>query len=150
MGRRTKARECALQILYQLEVRGVAPDTAIAAFWQLRTASPEAKAMAERLVRGASSHRERIDAAIARQATRWRMDRIATVERNILRIGVYELMEEPETPPAVVIDEAVEMAKRFGEAESHAFVNGVLDGIRRSLSAAPGEDGPGDEDGGGR
>ena len=66
-------------------------------------------------------------------ATNWRFERIAAVDRTILRLGTYELMKEGETPAAVVIDEAVELAKRFGEAESHAFVNGVLDAIRRKV-----------------
>ena len=87
--------------------------------------------MAERLAGGAQAHLDAVDRAITAAARNWRFDRIASVDKNILRLGTYELMLEPDTPAAVVIDEAVEMAKRFGEADSPAFVNGVLDAIRR-------------------
>jgi len=103
----------------------------IRAFWRVRTATESARAMAERLARGADAERERLDTAIKAAATHWRLDRIAAVERNLLRLAAYELIMEPDTPASVVIDEAVEIAKRFGEAESPGFVNGVLDAIRR-------------------
>ena len=92
---------------------------------------------AEQLARGAQGELERIDAAIAEAATNWRFDRIAAIDRNILRIAAYELMMEPHTPPSVVIDEAVEMAKRFSEAEAPGFVNGVLDAIKRAVRGEP-------------
>jgi transcription antitermination protein NusB len=131
MGRRTKARECALQMLYQWEATQDPMAVVAEGFWRVRTTTEETRTMAERLASGAQAHREEVDEAITAAARNWRFDRIASVDKNILRLGAYELMLEPETPAAVVIDEAVEMAKRFGEADSPAFVNGVLDAIRR-------------------
>ena len=92
--------------------------------------------MAERLARGASARSEALDAQIAEAATHWRIERIAPVDRTILRLGAYELAEEAATPAAVVLDEAVELAKRFGEADSPAFVNGVLDAIHKRVRGA--------------
>jgi len=105
----------------------------IETFWRLRAGTPEMRGMAERLARGAQSRAAELDEAIATAATNWRLDRIATVDRTILRLGAYELVAEGETPPAVILDEAVELAKRFGEADSPAFVNGVLDAIHRRV-----------------
>ena len=131
MGRRTKARECALQMLYQWEATQDPMPVVAETFWRVRTTTDETRAMAERLASGTHAHRAAVDEAITAAALNWRFDRIASVDKNILRLGAYELMVERETPAAVVIDEAVEMAKRFGEADSPAFVNGVLDAIRR-------------------
>ena len=133
MGRRTKARECAFQLLYQWEITGEAMETVIEGFWRLRSGMPSMRAMAERLARGAQARAAELDEAIGAAATHWRLDRIATVDRTILRLGAYELVAEAETPSAVVLDEAVELAKRFGEGDSPAFVNGVLDAIRRRV-----------------
>jgi N utilization substance protein B len=133
MGRRTKARECAFQLLYQREITGEPMGRVIEGFWRLRSGTPEMRGMAERLARGAQAREGQLDEAIATAATNWRLDRIAPVDRTILRLGAYELVAEAETPSAVILDEAVELAKRFGEAESPAFVNGVLDAIRRQV-----------------
>jgi len=133
MGRRTKARECAFQLLYQREITGDPMGEVIETFWRLRAGTPEMRGMAERLARGAQSRVGELDEAIAAAATNWRLDRIAPVERTILRLGAYELVAEAGTPAAVILDEAVELAKRFGEEESPAFVNGVLDAIRRRV-----------------
>jgi N utilization substance protein B len=118
-------------MLYQWEATQEPMAVVAEGFWRVRTTTDETRAMAERLATGAHTHREAVDEAITAAARNWRFDRIASVDKNILRLGAYELMLEPETPAAVVIDEAVEMAKRFGEADSPAFVNGVLDAIRR-------------------
>ena len=133
MGRRTKARECAFQILYQWEISREPIERVNGLFWQVRSGTAPMRAMAERLATGAQGRIEELDAAIAEAAANWRLDRIAAVDRTILRLGAYELAAETETPAAVVLDEAVELAKRFGEADSPAFVNGVLDAIRRRL-----------------
>lgn len=138
MGRRTKARECAFQILYQWEITGEAISAVLEGFWRIRSGMPQMRAMAERLAIGAQSRAAELDGAIAEAATHWRLDRIATVDRTILRLGAYELVAEKGTPAAVVLDEAVELAKRFGEAGSPAFVNGVLDAIRRSVRGEQG------------
>lgn len=133
MGKRSKARECAVQMLYQWETTQEPMDRVTGLFWQVRGGTDEMKTMAERLARGAHANLERLDQAIQQAATHWRVDRMASVDLDILRIGTYELMLEPATPSSVIIDEAVELAKRFGEADSPAFVNGVLDAVKRAL-----------------
>ena len=133
MGRRTKARECAFQLLYQREISGDPMDVVREGFWRLRSGTPQMRAMAERLALGSDERSAELDALVAEAATHWRLDRIAPVDRTILRLGAYELTAEQATPAAVVLDEAVELAKRFGEADSPAFVNGVLDAIRRRV-----------------
>jgi N utilization substance protein B len=133
MGRRTKARECAFQMLYEWEIGREPMVDVVAAFWRLRAGTPAMREMAERLARGTQARVAELDAAIAATASNWRLERIATVDRTVLRLGAYELVAEAATPAAVVLDEAVELAKRFGEADSPAFVNGVLDGIRRRV-----------------
>jgi N utilization substance protein B len=133
VGRRTKARECAFQMLYQWQITGEPMSTVIEGFWRVRSGTAAARAMAERLARGTEARASELDAQIAGAATHWRLDRIAPVDRTILRLGAFELSGEPETPAAVVLDEAVELAKRFGEADSPAFVNGVLDAIRKRV-----------------
>jgi len=123
VGRRTKARECAFQILYQWQVGGEPIARVLESFWRVRSGTPEARAMAERLARGTAARADALDAEIAE----------AAIDRTILRLGAYELAEEDDTPAAVVLDEAVELAKRFGEEDSAAFVNGVLDAIRKRV-----------------
>jgi N utilization substance protein B len=133
MGRRSKARECALQMLYQSSATGDSMDRVVAAFWRVRSGMPVMKEMAERLARGATAQRPGIDLALAACLEHWRLDRLAAVDREILRLAAFELMHEPGTPGKVVLDEAVELAKRFGESDSAAFVNGVLDALWRRL-----------------
>src|SRR2546428_5510406 len=108
-------------------------------YWQVRTTTEETRRMAERLARGAHAELDRIDRVIGETSRNWRFERIAAVDKNIMRIATYELMRESETPPSVIIDEAVEIAKRFGEGDSPAFVNGVLDAVKRG---GPGEASP--------
>ena len=122
-------------MLYQWDLTRAPMDEVAASFWRVRTSTEATKAMAERLARGAQAHAPRLDGLIAEAATNWRFERIAAVDRNLLRLGAYELDMERDTPPSVVIDEAVEIAKRFGEADSPAFVNGVLDAVRRMVRA---------------
>ena len=120
-------------MLYQWDSTRDPMDRVTGLFWQVRTTTEETRAMAERLARGAQREVEGLDRAIADALINWRFDRVAAVDRNILRIAAYELAHEPQTPSSVIIDEAVEMAKRFGEADSPAFVNGVLDAVRRAV-----------------
>jgi transcription antitermination protein NusB len=136
VGKRTKARECAVQMLYQWDLTREPMDRVAGLFWQMRTSTEETKGRAEQLARGAQGVVGSLDEAITSASTNWRFERIAAVDRNILRIGAYELMKEPGTPASVIIDEAVEMAKRFGEADSPSFVNGVLDAIRAAVRGA--------------
>jgi len=133
MGRRTKARECAFQILYQHAITDEPMARVVDGFWRVRSGTAAVKAMAERLARGTAERAPALDQAIAAAAANWRLDRMAPVDRTILRLAAYELVAEADTPAAVVIDEAIELAKRFGEADSPAFVNGVLDAVRRQV-----------------
>jgi N utilization substance protein B len=135
-GARRRARECALQILYSQDALGAAGlDAAIADFWRGfdDERDPAVKSFAETLVRGATLHRDEIDAAIQKASKNWRLERMARVDRNILRLATYELKWQPDVPAKVVINEAIEVAKRFGTAESPAFVNGLLDRIAQEL-----------------
>ena len=136
-GRRRKARELALQFLYQLDLQGETdPAPHVAEFWSRHALDPEAREFAEDLVRGAMASRREIDDTITRFTEHWALERMAAVDRNILRLAVYELGWRTETPPKVVINEAIEIAKKFGTAESGRFINGVLDRIHRELRPA--------------
>ena len=132
MGRRRRAREFALQVLFQLDLTGGDPDEVLQQFWSRQAAEPDVREFAERLVHGVVDGRAQIDARIVEAAEHWRIERMGVVDRNVLRIAVYELASEDGTPPAVVIDESIEIAKRFGGAGSGGFINGVLDSIRAS------------------
>ena len=137
MGTRTKARECAFQMLYQWDVTREPMDRVAGLFWQVRTSTDETRVRAERLARGAQGDVARLDEEITRASKNWRFDRIAAIDKNILRLAVYELLREPETPSSVVIDEAVELAKRFSEVDSPPFVNGVLDAVKARVRGEP-------------
>lgn len=139
MGVRRRGRELALQMLYQHELSGSSPEEMASRFEELEQAPPQSREFALSLVRGVLEHWKEIDRWVSTQAEHWRLERMATVDRNILRLAVYELLFEPDTPPAVVIDEAVELAKRFGSEQSGPFVNGVLDGfLHRSVKVKGG------------
>ncbi len=130
MGQRRRARECALQMLYQIDQTGTGSDEVFRQFWLDQPAADEVRAFAERLVLGVIDRRGATDALIAGAADNWRIERMAVVDRNILRLGVYEMLHLADAPPAVVIDEAIEIAKKFGSADSGTFINGILDAIR--------------------
>jgi len=130
MGARRAARELALQALYQLDVVG---EGEAGLFWSHFDAEQEVEAFARELVEGVAAHRERIDALIAASAEHWRLPRLARVDLSLLRLAVFELLARPDIPAPVTIDEAVEIARRFGSEDSPAFVNGVLDHIAQVL-----------------
>ena len=136
---RHRAREQAVQWLYQWELSGLDLDDVLSREHQVDLQAPdrERDAWATALVRGTARELPRIDPLIAEHATNWRIERIAVIDRVILRLGVYELLATPETPPAVVIDEAVELARTFSADQAVGFVNGVLDAVHRALSAPP-------------
>ena len=137
VGRRRKARETALQFLYQLDVGGGDDPTSEAAeFWSRHPVDLEARTFAEELVVGTKQNQAKIDGLIAQSAEHWDLDRMAAVDRNILRAAVYELLWHPEVPPKVTINEAIEIAKKFGTQESSRFINGVLDRIAREWRGA--------------
>ena len=136
MGGRRKARELALQMLYQAETSGTPMNDVAATFWNEREIAPDVRAFAERLALGTASSLPAIDAILVESLENWRLERLATVDRNILRLAVYEFLHETETPPVVVIDEAIEVARRFGGEDSWQFANGILDAVRKKLEAA--------------
>ena len=129
MGVRRRGRELALQILYQHEMSGTPLDVIFAAFDDLKDAPAVARDFAVALVRGVTDRRPELDRELEGQADNWRLERMAVVDRNILRLALFELRFDRGTPPAVVIDEAIEIAKRFGSERSGQFINGVLDGL---------------------
>jgi N utilization substance protein B len=133
--RRTKARERARQALYQIDVAAEGIDDALSRFWRsFEPVEREVMALAEALVRGVAAHRRAVDEAIERVSTNWRLDRMAKVDRNVLRLAVYELLET-DVPVKVVINEAIELGKKFGSESTGAFVNGVLDKVASGLPA---------------
>ena len=137
MGRRRKARELALQLLYQLDVQGEDnPQPHLDDFWLRHPVDREARDFAESLVRGTKTHEAEIDELIARYAENWELDRMAVVDRNILRQGIFELRWTSGVPPKVAINEALEVAKKFSTHESSRFINGILDRIHKEQAAA--------------
>jgi N utilization substance protein B len=125
----------ALQLLYQHELTDSDPEQMQTDFEEWVGASEGVRGFADMLLRGALAHLDEIDEELERQTAHWRLDRLAAVDRNILRLAMYELLFEGDTPHAVVIDEAIEIAKKFGAEESPRFVNGVLDGfVKRRTS----------------
>jgi N utilization substance protein B len=129
VGTRRRARELALQLLYQFEVTGAAPEHMQTNLEDWKGATDGTRAFADALLRGALDHLDEIDDELAEQTAHWRLERLAAVDRNILRLAMYELLFQQDTPHAVVIDEAIEIAKKYGAEESARFVNGVLDGF---------------------
>ena len=137
MAGRREAREQALQVLYQLDMAGSEPE------WSRLHGSDDMQVFTRELVDGVRVNRERIDALIAGRAEHWRLPRLSRVDLNLLRLATFELLARPEIPASVTINEAIEIARRFGSEDSAAFVNGVLDAIatvvRPKSGAGPGE-----------
>jgi transcription antitermination protein NusB len=133
VGARTGGREAALQMLFALEVSGDPSEAVVRRFWQSFEGQPESKEYAETCVRGVVAALERIDTLVREASLHWRLERMTRVDRNVLRVGAWELLERHDVPRAVILDEAVEMAKRFGTEESGPFVNGVLDRVADNL-----------------
>ena len=136
MGSRRRARELALQMLFENDLSGTAPEEMFLQFQEWNQAAESTRDYAKKLVVGTLSHRTEIDALITRQADHWRLERMPAVDRNILRLALYEIRHEPETPAPVVIDEALEIAKRFSTPRSSQFINGILDGVLKSKGEA--------------
>ena len=126
-------------MLYQWEIGRVSPEEAVERHWQIEQEGPElagtSRRFAEDLAEGTIAHLQSIDARIEAQAQHWRLERMAVIDRLILRMAVYEFLYRPETPRMVVIDEAIELARTFSEQDAVRFVNGVLDGIHHTLAA---------------
>jgi N utilization substance protein B len=136
MFRRSRAREVALQLLFQHDYNRHVPRPAVEQLARERLKDMDLTAFCLRLYDGVLAHLADIDHRLAESAENWRLPRMAAVDRNVLRLGAYEVLHTPETPPEVVINEAIELARRYGSAESPAFVNGVLDRLRRGAATA--------------
>jgi transcription antitermination protein NusB len=130
---RSHCRELALQFLYQAEFSGPPRPEAVERFWRHFHKEGPPPAYLKELVEGVGSHLEELDAFIVRYSEHWRLERMTIVDRNLLRLAIYELLYQSQIPPKVVINEAVEMAKRYGSEASGGFVNGILDQVRMSL-----------------
>jgi len=141
IGSRTRSREIALQVLYSCD----GTPAPVPGHWEETLAdvecSTEIRTFARELIEGVLADRARIDALIAGAADNWEISRLATVDRNILRVSVHELLSRPDIPAKVSINEAIELGKRFSTAQSGAFINGILDRIRRDLGL-PVDEGP--------
>jgi len=128
---RSRAREVALQLLFQRDLNPNVDRAAIERFVHERLGVAELEAFALALYDGFCQDKTDVDARLSWAAENWRLHRMAAVDRNVLRVGAYELLRMPQTPANVVFDEAIELARRFGSADSPAFVNGVLDRVRK-------------------
>src|SRR5271170_2904553 len=137
MGTRRKSRELVLQMLFQADLGRQTPEDVHRTFWaEHGSTQGDVRGFAEDLFRVATQRTAEIDGLIERHAEHWRMDRMAAVDRNVLRSAVAELMGFPTTPRAVVINEALEIARKFSSPESVQFINGVLDSVGRELEKA--------------
>jgi N utilization substance protein B len=140
MSSRHRARERALQILFEWDARKSSIDDAIGSFYESLYSEqsetrPEPDEFIQRLVRGVVENIADIDRRLTQHAEHWRIERMPAVDRNVLRMAIYEMMAL-DTPPAVAIDEAIELARRFSGEESVQFINGVLDAAKRDIQAA--------------
>lgn len=139
MRNRTKAREYALQMLYQVDIRKAEPLQVMGGFWQEHEAEAEdIRLFANELLKGTLRHKDELDAMITSHADNWDLGRMAVIDRNILRLGTYELLHVQEVPAKVCINEAIELAKRFGDADSSKFINGILDAIHKKHAKSDG------------
>lgn len=120
-------------MLFQMDLIEAAPEEVFEEFWNGQQVAAEARVFAERLVVGVHDRRGELDEWIVKAADNWRLDRMAVVDRNVLRMAVYEMLGDDDTPAPVIIDEAIEVAKKFGSGESGGFINGILDTIRKRL-----------------
>ncbi len=130
---RTRARECALKILYAVDIRKDSFEECAQIFWKVHPVTKQPiKDFASMLVNGVEKNRDFVDSVISKYATNWQIKRMATIDRNILRLATFELLFSEDIPPKVAINEAIEMAKKYGDKDSGKFVNGILDKINKS------------------
>lgn len=133
MRNRTRARECALKILYAVDIRKDSFEDCARIFWENHPAiTNEIKEFSAFLIKGVAKNRDFIDSVISKYATNWQIQRMPIIDRNILRLATFELLLDEEIPPKVSINEAIEMAKKYGDKDSGKFVNGVLDKINKA------------------
>ncbi len=133
MGKRRKSRELALKVLFFMEFIDIDPEDAIEIIFNNFEIPEELREFSEDLVMGVSANKEKIDSYISNASINWRLERMNNVDKNLLRMGVYELLFREDIPPKVTINEAVEIGKKYGTEESGSFINGVLDSIYNRL-----------------
>ncbi|MDP2911611.1 MAG: transcription antitermination factor NusB [Candidatus Omnitrophota bacterium] len=134
MRKRTLARECALKILYRIEIAKESMDSSIQDFWSKsgESVNKDTHEFADFLVKGTVEHITAIDQIISKYTDNWNISRMAVIDRNILRMAVYEMLHRDDIPPNVSINEAIELAKKYGDIDSGKFVNGILDKIKKT------------------
>ena len=132
MRRRTLARECALKILYRIEISKESVTASLKDFWSVEQVDKEVKDFTNSLVKGTHGNLSRIDEIISKYADNWELKRIAVVDKNVLRMGIFQLLYRDDIPPKVSINEAIELAKKYGDVDSGKFVNGILDKVRKA------------------
>ena len=137
MGRRSKSREFALQALYQLNITKQDVNAVLAQFQEHFLPGGEADEFLRRLVLGVLEHREELDRLIEQYSENWRLDRIDVIDRNILRMALFELLYCQDIPPKVTINEAIDLGKRYGSEDSGSFINGILDRIQNEVVRKP-------------
>jgi N utilization substance protein B len=139
--KRRKAREFALQLLFQLDIRKEKPTaTLFKRFWTEYEPDDEVRAFTEEIVKGTFKHLRTIDGKILASAKNWSLDRMASVDRNVLRMAAYEILHRIDIPLSVTINEAIELAKKYGTDDSGAFVNGILDNVARMAGKVDAKD----------
>ena len=137
MGKRRTARELALKFLYQTEFNSNSPDSELNSFCDRSNVSEEVQNFTQALIKNILFHKKEVDELLEKISANWAPDRMAVIDKNILRLGICELLFDPTTPPKVVINEAVEIAKKFGTEESPDFINGILDKVFKDSKVAP-------------
>ena len=133
MGLRRIARECALQMLYELDVGKHPKDEILRTFWQMNEHPQKVREFADQLFTGTIRKLKEIDKIIQQHTKHWRLNRMAAVDRNVIRLAVFEFLSDGKTPETVVINEALDIARKFSTQESAQFVNGILDSIKNEL-----------------
>lgn len=133
MGRRRKARESTLQILFQLEFDDSLLEKTLREHWKNKKVHKEIREYSNWLAKGIVTHQEKIDNIIQSTSEHWRISRMALIDRNILRMAIFELLYEGNIAPAVVINEAIEVAKKYSGEKASTFINGILDAVRKNL-----------------
>ena len=133
MGTRRKARELAVQLLYQHDLAKVDPEEAMSLFWEHFPANMEVREFCTQLVLGSLDHLMMIDELLSEASENWSLTRMSVVDRNILRLATYELLDRPDIPPSVSLNEAIEIAKKYSTPDAAVFINGVLDRIKRMV-----------------
>ena len=132
MGLRSEARKSSLKILYQIEISKISAESALSDYFSQNQVSSAHREFAEFLVKNIISHIPQLDNIISKYAKNWELPRIAIIDKNILRIGIFELLYTEDIPPKVSINEAVELAKTFGDLDSPRFINGILDSVYKN------------------